>query len=221
MRRKSVRTVLASIGRLRGTVKIERGRLCRRLAGRPTAPAGASPAYELVLAHLDAELAVLEPYITDAENLYLYAQQALAAARRRRDRETAAVEELLRPIQRVLSAETRPCAGLSCARTGAYALAEEAAMTLHSLMSLESDPPPVLGVKLDPAIAGAELRAANERLETALAEFVAASSEAVFSRNQADEAVARGNELVPHVQQVIDGFKGLAQPRKELLVLDT
>ncbi len=48
MRRKSVRDLLQSLGRLRATVEAERARIARDLARRLAAPPGAAPAYRAV-----------------------------------------------------------------------------------------------------------------------------------------------------------------------------
>ncbi len=217
MRRKSVRQLLKSLGRLRKTVEIERDRISQRLGGRLAAPPGAAGAHLAVLQHLEAELAALVADLAAAEDKYALVKQRPGELRRQRDRAVAEVYRLHRSLRRLLTSisDVWSRAGGGSTPEDPHQLVAEASWTLDFLRELERDPPPpVLGVSLDVAAAIADLEPVHERLEAVLAELTGAESDAKFAQSKADAAMAHTEDVGPWVVQAIESLAGLSQAER-------
>ncbi len=172
MRRKSVRQILKSIGRLRATLRTERDRIGRRLAERLAAPTRAAQGYSLVLAHLEAELAAIETELAAAEDAYAKVKHLPAELRRRRDRAAAQLYKLQAPLRRLLSGlpELRSAGIVGSTPSGPRPLVEQTVQTVAFLRQLERDPPPpIRGVIIDPGAAAEDLEAAGGRVRNCAA----------------------------------------------------
>ncbi len=201
-RRKPARELLRSLRRLRATVEVERARIARDLAGRLAAPPGVAGAYSPVLAHLEAELLVLETDLAAAEDAYVEKKQLPIELRRRRHDAFAVLYETHGPLRRLLA--TFPdarCAGyVAQTPRDPRVLVAEAEDTVDFLRALERDPPPPSrGVSMQPGVVAADLDGKRRRLETELDELEAAEA-----------ALARAERVGPWVVQAIEGLAGLA-----------
>ncbi len=213
MRRKSVRQILESIGRLRATVRSERVRIGRRLAERLAAPTRAAQAYSLVLAHLEAELAAIETDLAAAEDAYGNLKHRPAELRRRRDRAALKLYERLAPLRRLLSGlpELRSTGIVGSTPSAPRPLVEQTAQTVAFLRQLERDPPPPMhGVIIDPGAAAEDLEAAGGRLGALLEELKGAEAQATAARAEAERALAHAKSVAPFVMQALEGLAGLA-----------
>ncbi|MCP3956480.1 MAG: hypothetical protein GY719_01365 [bacterium] len=100
-RRKGVEQRLKKIGRLRAVIGAQGGFLSQDLVRRPAAPSDAEPSYEPMFAHWEAELAIVERELGEAEDAYSIA----------RDRRRGAAERLWPAAPRAAHRECRARAG--------------------------------------------------------------------------------------------------------------
>ncbi len=216
MRRKSVRTMLKSIGRLRKNFAFERERIVGRLAGRLVAPPGAARSYPAVLEHMEAELAALEADVAAAEDEYVVAKARARQVRSRRDEAAVTVHVVQQPLHRLLASVSERWShfGIGSNPADPYSLVVEASSTIDFLHELERNPkPPVFGIRLDATAAARELETERKCLEAVIAELAEAESDVRFTQSKADAAIAHAKEVAPWVVQTIQGLAGLAQVR--------
>ncbi len=214
MRRKSVRQVLQSIGRLRVTVETEGTRIARGLARRLAAPPAAAELYPLVLGHLEAELLALLTDLAAAEDAYAAAKAQPPKLRARRDVAFAQLYEMHGPLRRLLA--TFPvieCAGISSQTPrDPRTLVSEAGETVDLLHRLEQNPPPPnRGISMDPGALAAEVEAARQRLESVLDELEIAEARALAARQETEATMARTEMVAPWVMRALEGLAGLGR----------
>ncbi len=174
--------------------------------------ATAGPYYS-VLAHLQAELLVLETDLAAAEDAYVEKKQLPFELRPRRDAAFSQLYETHGPLRRLLA--TFPdvrCAGyVAQTPRDPRVLVAEAEDTVDFLRALERDPPPPSrGVSMQPGVVAADLDGKRRRLETALDELDAAEAVVRAAREEAEAALARAERVGPWVVQTIEGLAGLA-----------
>ncbi len=90
-------------------------------------------------------------------------------------------------------------------------LARQVPHTVEVLRQLALDPPPpVGGVRMDPAVVAAGLEKSLRALDGAMTALDGAEADAKFARQRANEALTTAEEKVPHVARTLEALGHLA-----------
>ncbi len=199
--RKAVASRRRTIARLRRLIGACRGSIGRRLP------------CEGLFDLFDVQLDAVETDLRTSEDLYVVALQSAGDRREERDRAAAALEFRHTPVFRHLARLPRAECRLLTGRVPKTPtpLARQVPHTVEVLRQLALDPPPpVGGVRMDPAVVAADLDTSLRELEAAITALAGADADAKFARQRANQAFTATDRVVPNVARTLESLGQLA-----------
>ncbi len=215
MTRKAVARRLGLMVKTKTVIRSLSTRIARGLAERPAAPGGAGVSYQIVLAHLDAEIVDAERQLAGAEEAYSAAKARFEELKGERDDARSSLGRAQRRIRQFLRGFFQPDA---LARAGidrpvapsAPELLSQVARTTSVLRDLETLGPPILEMIFNAPAVADRLESDLGRLEAAVAGLEAARAGVVVTRACADRAVVETDRVAPWIGRCVESLCHLA-----------